>query len=61
MLRCKRERERESEREMIHVATMSQAVKESRVTVTAKPEKVELLEQQRRTQELVEQVKNLND
>ena len=46
---------------MIHVATMSQAVKESRVTVTAKPKKVELLEQQRRTQELVEQVKNLND
>ena len=46
---------------MIHVAIMSQAVEESRVTVTAKPEKVELLEQQRRTQELVEQVKNLND
>ena len=46
---------------MIHVATMGQAVKESRVTVTAKLRKVELLEQQRRTQELVEQVKNLND
>ena len=49
------------EREMIHVAIMSQAVEESRVTVTAKPEKVELLKQHRRTQELVEQVKNLND
>ena len=61
MLRCKREREREREREMIHVATMGQAVKESRVTVIAKLRKVELLEQQRRTQELVEQVKNLND
>ena len=52
---------REREREMIHVTTMSQAVEESRVTVTAKPEKVELLKQHRRTQELVEQVKNLND
>ena len=46
---------------MIHVATMSQAVEESKVNVTARSEKVELLEQQRRTQELVEQVKNLND
>ena len=52
---------REREREMIHVATMGQAVKESRVIVTAKLRRVELLEQQRRTQELVEQVKNLND